>query len=165
MNEKDKKVVWSERKRRTPSHTTPLYISATLIFTFCSTIKLQFTVVNGAFVLQSVGTWTIRCCTCTWGSKQERQFFKGKIISMKLRILISICFFSLILTWDFEIKKKLSWLKILGKWTLNMGILVKTVRIHVSRILLQTREIWYEKCDSSILRKKRENKQSNWALH
>ena len=29
-----------------------------------------------------------------------------------------------------------------------MGILVKTVRIHVSRISLQTREIGYGKCDS-----------------
>ena len=46
-----------------------------------------------------------------------------------------------------------------------MVILVKTVRIHVSRILLQTREIGYEKCDSTVLRKKREKKQSNWALH
>lgn len=50
--------------------------------------------------------------------------------------------------------KKLSWIKILGKWTLDMGILVKTVRIHVSRILLQTREIGYEKCDSTIFKEK-----------
>ena len=35
-----------------------------------------------------------------------------------------------------------------------MGILVKTIRIHVSRILLQTREIWYEKCDSTIFKEK-----------
>ena len=50
--------------------------------------------------------------------------------------------------------KKLSWIKILGKWTLDMGILVKTVRIHVSRILLQTREIGYEKCDSTNFEEK-----------
>ena len=35
-----------------------------------------------------------------------------------------------------------------------MGILVKAVRIHVSRILLQTREIWYEKRDSTIFKEK-----------
>lgn len=91
-------------------------------------------------------------------------FSKEKRISMKLRILISIFYFIWSLHEIFRFKK-LSWIKILGKWTLDMGILVKTVRIHVSRILLQTREIWYEKCDSTILRKKREKKQSNWALH
>ena len=35
-----------------------------------------------------------------------------------------------------------------------MGILVKTVRIHVSRILLQTKEIGYDKCDSTNFEEK-----------
>ena len=35
-----------------------------------------------------------------------------------------------------------------------MGILVKTVRIHFSCILLQTRKIGYDKCDSTNFEEK-----------
>ena len=45
-----------------------------------------------------------------------------------------------------------------------MGILVKTVRIHVSRILLQTREIGYDKCDSTNFEEKRETLKLGIAL-